>query len=424
MASQSVDDWCAAILGEDPQLVSTSSGLHNLESLTVDDIDDSPRKMGTASSSTDVAMPTALDAPSVLEPCPEQPDLPPLVHEEDECPRVVQEELRQPSTPAAPAADDPILRDSVYRHWVPHIRDPLKALKELRGPFSRELVCASLFDGMRSERKVLQLFSIPTRWLFSMEKKDAAVALGHDQFPPEDGQEHHFLDAAPFLGGTTGECMYHEFGQCDISEIEAFVIDVLFCTFSCQPYTKAGKNRMKPGAVESHKDAFHVDVLYQILRAVRPKAVVFENVFGYALATSTVDPQSPLNKMLAFLAAEFGEWSVGIFVAEGNTYMILIRHRLFIVMVHDCAGGSETIAMLRKVVEVPSCTYDMGCKKRILEFWIPMNYESNSCEALIRRRMGQPSLQLNDVLLDDEHERVRAEKEHWAGQTHAVSFRN
>ena len=132
MASQSVDDWCAAILGEDPQLVSTSSGLHNLESLTVDDIDDSPRKMGTASSSTDVAMPTALDAPSVLEPCPEQPDLPPLVHEEDECPRVVQEELRQPSTPAAPAADDPILRDSVYRHWVPHIRDPLKALKELK----------------------------------------------------------------------------------------------------------------------------------------------------------------------------------------------------------------------------------------------------------------------------------------------------
>ncbi len=347
MASQSdVNNWCSNLLGEAAQPVAASGFLGNISSLSVDDIDELDElwnPQAPPSSAAAVPPPTPpVQWPSVLGPADGEP-----------APRGPPDPLPRPAPLPAPGPgeDDWVIRDSVYRHWVPKIKEALAPLVALRGPFTRDVICAAMFDGMRSERQVLKLFSVPTKWAFGMERKEAAVSMGHALHPPKDDTEHHFLEAKSFVDGTCGECLYHEFQECDIASLDPFFIDVLFCTFSCWPYTKAKKDRMKPGSVQNHPDAFHLDVMYNILRTVKAKAVIFENVYGFCLSTSIEDSESPLKKMLKRVREEFPAWSISIFVTEGSTYLILIRHRLFLVFIHECAGGEEVVAMLRNVVE-------------------------------------------------------------------------
>ncbi len=343
MAGGDVGDWCDQLLGVTGRNATESpDGTQiDLASFSIDDFDASPeQRKPSSSSSHEAAVKLEIEGSSET---PVEPEAQP---------RELGPDLGPTSSETPVEPEDPILQDTVYRNWVPRIRGPLGVLKQLRGPFQRDVVCASLFDGMKSERQVLRLFSVPTKWLFSMEKKDAANNFAHHHFPLQD-HEHHFLDARHFLDGLgKGECFNHAFTLCSLGEIAEFLIDILFVTCSCQPYSKAGKNRMKPGAVEAHAESYHLEVFYEIFRRVKAKAVVFENVFGFALATSINDPSSPMRKMLERLQQEFPDWSVGIFVVEGNVFLVLIRHRLFMVFVHTTAGGSEVIAMLRRVIEV------------------------------------------------------------------------
>ena len=145
--------------------------------------------------------------------------------------------------------------------------------------------------------------------------------------------------------------MNHDFHMCDLKSIPPFHVDILFVSESCRPYSRAGMNRMKDGAVEGHEDYFHTESILSVMDAVKPKCVIFEQVWGFALATSSADSTSPLQKLVEELKQRFSDWELGIFIVSGNVFMVLVRHRLFLVLVHQCAGGAETMAMMKRVVE-------------------------------------------------------------------------
>ena len=68
--------------------------------------------------------------------------------------------------------------------------------RALRGEFLDEVGYGSLFNGLSSDRKVYDLFSIPTRWHFSSDNKGTSIAFNEANFPRP---EHHFIDGLDWL---------------------------------------------------------------------------------------------------------------------------------------------------------------------------------------------------------------------------------
>ena len=242
---------------------------------------------------------------------------------------------------------DVVERDSVYRHWVPHIRKPLSPLMEMRVAFQRDVVCAALFDGMGSEKKVASLFQIPTRWVLECEKCPNANSF---KFGNSDSHaEHLFLDARDFLSedGFFTDFM-NDFKRVPLDFVAPGEIDILFCSFSCRPYSIARSGRMR--GTQGHEDSYQVDCFWAAFERLRPKALCMEQVFGFALAEPSEVAQSPLQKMIAKFTDDYAAYNVAVFYVAGNLYTVLVRHRVYLVAVHEDAGGADVVSMPKKVV--------------------------------------------------------------------------
>ena len=167
--------------------------------------------------------------------------------------------------------------------------------------------------------------------------------------------EHVFINAQDFLtekdGVLAGECMAHSFGQCTFEQLEEFQVDILFVTCSCRPYSKTTPGR--GSGTFQHEDSWHIEAFFNVWKKTKAKAVIMEQVFGFALPESDKDRLSPLRKMLDRIETEFAAWSVTVYIAHGNTFLIFVRHRFYTVALHECGGGVGTSHMLKRVVSVP-----------------------------------------------------------------------
>ena len=309
--AEPVEAWCAKLLGETVGSTAAEQpavSMRDLPSVTIDDLEDSPMRSTSRPSCSSQAPVDPLDlgvplsAAQVLGPS------------------------RDPAVEAKPTEEesgsgikDYIASDTVYRHWVPKISKPLTALVRLRGPFKRKVVCGSFFEGTGSERHMLKIFDVPTDWIFGCECKESAVAFSQHHFPPSE-HEHLFTDARDFINGMKGECYNHDFAICSLEDIAPYVVDILFITHSCRPYTKARKGRSQ--GVTEHEDYYHMEIFLNVFRKVRPKAFVYEQVFGFTLAESTEDSESPMNKLLKKLCEEFPGYHIATFAVQGNVFLI------------------------------------------------------------------------------------------------------
>ena len=240
-------------------------------------------------------------------------------------------------------------RDKVYLQWVPQIAGVYRPLTSGRS-FRRKVRAACMYNGCWPERRVHELFGIPTHWLFTMDKKDSAIAFCLDNYA--DQADHHFTNAMDFVEHCVdGECLWHN-GRCGMSTDAGF-LDVLYVSTSCKPYSMARVGR-RSGGTTDHDDSSCVAAFLKVLVTLEPKCVLFEQVFGFALRESSQDPRSPLSKMLDEIRAKAPDYQIMVFFARGSTHMILDRHRVYICMVHNRHGGARSLFGVKKFVKANS----------------------------------------------------------------------
>ena len=79
--------------------------------------------------------------------------------------------------------------------------------------------------------------------------------------------------------------------------------------------------------------------------------IIFEQVFGFACAEKTGTSVTPLQAFMKRVKEELADWEVVIFSSNGQLYLVLVRHRVYIVMVHKDAGGRYSIDMIKLMVQ-------------------------------------------------------------------------
>lgn len=240
--------------------------------------------------------------------------------------------------------------DPIYKLWVPRISRVTDKLRSLTGGFTRQLKCATLFGGLSSERKVTELFGIPCRWRFTCDVKESVIGFNEDNYVRAD---HHYMDASQWLNDNPAEgtqCLYHDREPCSLEE---FVddIDVLFVTESCKPFSMSRTGRMAKG-VESHPDYKLFKVTTKLIKKLRPKALLFEQVFGFTKAKSSSDAETPLAEFIQFLSEELGGlYDIVVFFTDGGVFIILTRHRVFVLALLKSCGGKEALERLKLIVQ-------------------------------------------------------------------------
>ena len=60
--------------------------------------------------------------------------------------------------------------------------------------------------------------------------------------------------------------------------------------------------------------------------------------------------------MILKIEEEYKEYGVVIFAVQGNTYLVLVRHRVYTAIIHANAGGLLTVEMLKYVVQASVAT--------------------------------------------------------------------
>ena len=253
----------------------------------------------------------------------------------------------QSATPQpAKFGEEPWRKTPVYKNWVPHVSGPLEKLRQKRGPWLRPLQCATLFGGLSPERKVAELFGIPCKWRFTLDKKDAAIAFSERNF---ERAEFHFVEALDIIG-TDGARDLYSGVMVDLKRFEG-QIDVLLISTSCKPYSTVRSSRHSEGT-EQHEDSRLQEVFHHVLKVVKPAAWIYEQVFGFALPESKKDTQSPLQKMLLRIETESPEYQPTVFFADGKLLAVLVRHRVYVVGTNVRAGGRISLEALKHIVKV------------------------------------------------------------------------
>ena len=144
-------------------------------------------------------------------------------------------------------------------------------------------------------------------------------------------------------------------------------------------FSNRGTSRKTQGTV-GHEDAQHIDAFFACAKLVEASAIIFEEVFGFCLAESERDKVAPLVKFLERVREELPEYHVCIFLAAGEDLWVLSRHRVFIVMVHNKAGGAAAVEALKRVVEAEKITYSTSrvattTGRYVLQYWTcPCHY--------------------------------------------------
>ena len=239
--------------------------------------------------------------------------------------------------------------DRVYEQWCPHIEDPMAPARALRGEFLDEVGCGSLFNGLSSDRKVYDLFSIPTRWHFSSDNKGTSIAFNEANFPMP---EHHFIDGLDWLQSDEARDLFTGLEPKKLTDFLGKV-RIMFVSTSCRPYAMCRSKRKSEGS-STHEDVKLIDSFFRAVLLVEPDAVCFEQVFGFALSESTSDAESPLKKFLDRAQQDILQYARCVFYIEGDTFLPLCRHRVYVIFVHQRAGGASSMRALKAVVKAVS----------------------------------------------------------------------
>ena len=237
--------------------------------------------------------------------------------------------------------------DQVYDQWIPHIWGPLAPLRRLRGGFKAPVSCGSMYGGASSDRKVLELFGVPTVWQFEVEQKHSAISFTEMNF--NSRPTCHFLDATDFLHSDFGTDLFAGLEKVDIKRFHNKV-RLLFVSSSCCPFSTTRSFRKSKGT-KSHGDNALIDAYFEVAKKVDADATVFEQIFGFALAESRSDSQSPLVTFLRRAEVELPEQESMVFMAEGDTFLLFARHRIYIVLLKRSCGGRASLNLLKTVVQ-------------------------------------------------------------------------
>ena len=122
-------------------------------------------------------------------------------------------------------------------------------------------------------------------------------------------------------------------------------VDCIISGLSCKPFSCARSKRFSQGS-NAHKDADLYQAFLQILRALKPKIALVENVYGLLLPESKQVKQTPLETFLAEVAASCEGYHPVVFLMHGSTFMILTRRRVYILLIHESAGGARACQSL------------------------------------------------------------------------------
>ena len=79
--------------------------------------------------------------------------------------------------------------------------------------------------------------------------------------------------------------------------------------------------------------------------------VIFQEVYGFALAESTGEPTSALQKMLGRIKLRYPRYVNAVFICKGSLHSVMSWHRLYVVFVHEHCGGEITITMAKKLIK-------------------------------------------------------------------------
>ena len=138
--------------------------------------------------------------------------------------------------------------------------------------------------------------------------------------------------------------------QVDFEEIVDGTMDVLVITTSCRPFSKTRSGRAD--GTEDHEDHRLLDIGLSMVEMTKPRLVIFEQVHGFALAESKTDKVSPLEHFLAQVKEELPEYLHQVFFCNGNAFLCLERHRVYLIFMHsDFAGaGGDAMELVKTVI--------------------------------------------------------------------------
>ena len=267
-------------------------------------------------------------------------------HAPDSAARCAESPAAEASKPVGASVGIDVNSDGVYRHFVPFMNEVLSGTRRKLGKQKRAMRIASLCGGAGPDKKVWQLFQFDVEYLFSIDK-DPVTKMFSDANTIFKS-EHWFQEAFDFIEGTSGECMEHK-ERCDISNIVQCMIDILVVTLSCRPYS-INRARRTHGTIQ-HEDASLMEAWFGLMKRHLPLASLFENVFGFALAEDRDNQTSPLVRMLERVAEELPMYKATVFFSPGNVWLVFVRHRIFVVVVHEAARSTETMQVLVRIVK-------------------------------------------------------------------------
>jgi hypothetical protein len=193
---------------------------------------------------------------------------------------------------------------------------------------------------------VAELFGVPCKWRFTLDKKDAAIAFSERNF---ERAEFHFVEALDIIGPDGAKDLYSGC-MVDLKRFEGHV-GVLFISTSCKPYSTV-RNSRHSGGTEQHEGAGPQEVFHHVLKVVKPAAWIYEQVFGFALPESRKDKESPLQKMMLRIETECPEFQATVCFADGKLLAVLVRHRVYVVGTNVRAGGRISLEAIKHIVKV------------------------------------------------------------------------
>ena len=206
-----------------------------------------------------------------------------------------------------------------------------------------------MFTGLGSDQKIDELLSTNVEWLFTLEKARECLAFTEANFARA---KMHFIDGLDILeeGGTMRD-LYQGYKRVRLSEeIKKHEVDILFVTTSCNPYANCRSGRKSKGTT-SHDDARLNSVVHEVIEQIRPKAVLYEQVFGLVEPESKAESTSPCEKWTNELRAKFPSYDIKVFYISGQVFLVLCRHRVYAVLLDAEYGGTEGLEMLSIIVK-------------------------------------------------------------------------
>ena len=290
-----------------------------------------------------------------------------------------------PSHPVAFGSRHPEKESDHYVHntidlYASDITEPLKKIREIRGPLLEELTMASGCTGTGPESLLPAITALDVRHEFTCDLKSSAWLFIKNNCDIGD-KCHHYLDlnalladarcvdasgnevdpSSPLKVGThiSGRCARHEMDVCG-HFIAKTALDGCFAGISCKPYSLARTGRRS--GTKAHADATLLETFVLIMGMLEPVYAMLENVWGFCLPESKLSKQSPLMRLMLFAERYAPQFLPVVVIMQGTTFMHFTRRRVYVTFFNIERGGREaarnfTLFVVEHLIYVYSVTY-------------------------------------------------------------------